>query len=224
MHTINLRSENDELALKKLSQKPLIHPSSTVINSRFGDYTEVEANSFCNEISLGNYSYLSTSVRTIWCDIGNFTSIASHCVINPGNHPYQRVTQSHCTYRRKMYGFSETDDDAFFQWRKSQKAIIGHDVWLGHGAMIMPGAVVSTGAVVAAGAVVVKGRKVNPYEIVAGVPAKPVKMRFPVEVVDQLLEIGYWHWSREKLEQAFEDFNNVNAFVEKYRTSGRRSG
>lgn len=216
MHTIYQVSENNELVEKKLSRTPLIHPSSTVISSRFGDYTEVEANCFCNEIVLNDYSYLSTSVRALFCDIGKFTSIASHCVINPGNHPCHRVTQSHCTYRRKQYGFDETDDQDFFEWRKSQKVVIGHDVWLGHGVYVMPGAVISTGAVIAAGSVVTKTRPIGPYEIATGSPAKPVKKRFPDETIARLLDIRYWDWSREKLEQAFHDFNDMERFLKTY--------
>jgi acetyltransferase-like isoleucine patch superfamily enzyme len=46
--------------------------------------------------------------------------------------------------------------------------------------MVMAGVMIGTGAVVGAGAVVT--RDVKPYEVVAGVPAKPVRMRFPAEV------------------------------------------
>jgi phosphonate metabolism protein (transferase hexapeptide repeat family) len=176
----------------------------------------VEAGCFCNEITLGDYSYLSTSVRAIWCKIGKFSSIASHCVINPGNHPYQRVTQSHCTYRCRQYGFADQDDEAFFEWRRQDAVTIGHDVWLGHGVYVMPGATIADGAVVAAGSVVTRNRPVGPYEIAAGSPAKPVKKRFPERIIDRLLEIRFWDWPREKLEQRFKDLYDVTAFVEKY--------
>ncbi len=216
MHDITHLAANNELTEKKLFPHPLIHESSTVIRSRFGEYTEVEAGCFCNEISLGDYSYLSTSVRAIWCDIGKFSSIASHCVINPGNHPYQRVTQSHCTYRCRQYGFADQDDDAFFAWRKQDAVTIGHDVWLGHGVYVMPGAVIADGAVVAAGSVVTRTHPVGPYEIAAGSPAKPVKKRFPDEIIDRLLEIRFWDWPRQKLEQGFKDLYDVEAFIKKY--------
>lgn len=216
MHTIYQVSDNNELVEKQLSRTPLIHSSSTVISSLFGDFTEVEAHCFCNEIALGDYSYLSTSVRALYCEIGKFTSIASHCVINPGNHPYHRVTQSHCTYRRKQYGFGDTDDADFFEWRKSQKVIIGHDVWLGHGVYVMPGAVIATGAVIAAGSVVTAKHPVGPYEIAAGSPAKAVKKRFSDEIIERLLDIRFWDWNREKMEKAFHDFSDVKTFLQKY--------
>lgn len=216
MHDITHLAANNELKQKKLFSRPLIHESSTVINSRFGEYTEIEAGCFCNEITLEDYSYLSSCVRAIWCDIGRFSSIASHCVINPGNHPYQRVTQSHCTYRCRQYGFADQDDDAFFEWRRQDAVTIGHDVWLGHGVYVMPGAKIATGAVVAAGSVVTRNRPVGPYEIAAGSPAKPVKKRFSDRTIDRLLEIRFWDWPREKLEQGFRDLYDVEAFIEKY--------
>jgi phosphonate metabolism protein (transferase hexapeptide repeat family) len=216
MRNITHLTANNELADKKLSPQPLIHESATVLRSRFGEYTEVAAGCFCNEIFLGDYSYLSSSVRAIWCDIGKFSSIASHCVINPGNHPYQRVTQSHCTYRCRQYGFADQDDEAFFEWRRQDAVTIGHDVWLGHGVYVMPGAAIADGAVVAAGSVVTRNRPVGPYEIAAGSPAKPVKKRFSDRIIDRLLEIRFWDWPREKLEQGFRDLYNVDAFIEKY--------
>lgn len=216
MHDITHLAANNELKQKKLFSRPLIHESSTVINSRFGEYTEIAAGCFCNEITLEDYSYLSSCVRAIWCDIGRFSSIASHCVINPGNHPYQRVTQSHCTYRCRQYGFADQDDDAFFEWRRQDAVTIGHDVWLGHGVYVMPGAKIATGAVVAAGSVVTRNRPVGPYEIAAGSPAKPVKKRFSDRTIDRLLEIRFWDWPREKLEQGFRDLYDVEAFIEKY--------
>ena len=52
---------------------------------------------------------------------------------------------------------------------------IGSDVWIGAGAIILPGSTIGDGAVVGAGAVV-SGR-VEPYSVVAGVPAREIKKR-----------------------------------------------
>ncbi|GAB1858090.1 hypothetical protein MHTCC0001_29270 [Flavobacteriaceae bacterium MHTCC 0001] len=48
-------------------------------------------------------------------------------------------------------------------------------VWVGTAAMIMPGVSIGKGAVVAAGAIVTKD--VEPYHVVAGIPAKFIKER-----------------------------------------------
>lgn len=218
MQTVHHPGPHNEESERPLGTKPLIHPSATVLNSRMGEYTEVDAQCFCKEISLGDYSYLSSSVRAIWCDIGKFSSIASHCVINPGNHPYTRVTQSHCTYRRRQYGLASADDAGFFEWRKKEAVHIGHDVWMGHGVYVMPGARIGIGAVVAAGSVVTKKHPVEPYTIAAGAPAKSVKRRFSKTICEKLLEIAFWDWEREEIKAALEDFNHVESFIEKYGT------
>jgi maltose O-acetyltransferase len=53
--------------------------------------------------------------------------------------------------------------------------IIGNRVWIGYRAIILPGVSIGEGAVIAAGAVV--SRNVEPFSIVAGVPAKTVGVR-----------------------------------------------
>jgi maltose O-acetyltransferase len=52
---------------------------------------------------------------------------------------------------------------------------IGNHVWIGSRATILPGVTVGEGAVVAAGAVVTGN--VEPYTVVAGVPARPIGTR-----------------------------------------------
>ena len=57
-----------------------------------------------------------------------------------------------------------------------KKAVtIGSDVWIGANATILPGVSIGDGAVVAAGSVV--SRDVESYTVVAGVPAKVVRVR-----------------------------------------------
>ena len=53
--------------------------------------------------------------------------------------------------------------------------VIGDDVWIGQRAMIMPGVKIGSHSVVGAGAVVTKD--VPEWAVVAGVPAKVVRMR-----------------------------------------------
>ena len=52
---------------------------------------------------------------------------------------------------------------------------IGSDVWIGTGAVITDGVNIGQGAVIASGAVVAKD--VEPYSIVAGVPARAIGER-----------------------------------------------
>lgn len=72
-----------------------------------------------------------------------------------------------------VIGF-ERSSSAAMQNNGKGPVIIGHDVWLGEGARIFSGVKIGHGAAVAAGAFVTKD--VPPYAIVAGSPARVVKM------------------------------------------------
>lgn len=52
---------------------------------------------------------------------------------------------------------------------------IGNDVWIGDRVTILPGVKIGTGSVLASGSVITKD--VEPYSVVAGVPAKIIKKR-----------------------------------------------
>jgi len=64
-------------------------------------------------------------------------------------------------------------------------------------AAILPGVTIGDGAIVAAKSVVTKD--VPAYAIVAGNPARVVKMRFPAATVERLLAIAWWNWPLDKV-------------------------
>lgn len=200
----------------KLGLQPLIHASAEVSRSTLGRYTEIGERTSFVESTLGDYSYIVNDGDVIYTRIGKFCSIAAMVRINPGNHPMQRATQAHFTYRASAYFEGEEDEASFFDWRRSQPVTIGHDVWIGHGAIIMPGRSIGTGAVIAGGAVVT--HDVAPYTIVAGVPAKPIKRRFPENIAARLMALSWWDWDHEKLHQALPDFRKlpVEEFLQRY--------
>lgn len=202
--------------MKALGLEPLIHPSADVRASKLGAYTEIGARTSFVESELGDYSYVVNDSEVIYGTIGKFCSIASNVRVNPGNHPMQRASQAHFTYRSAMYFPDEADEDAFFDWRRQHRVTIGHDVWIGHGAIVLPGRTIGTGAVVAAGAVVTKD--VPEYVIVAGNPARLLRRRFDEAVASRLSSLGWWDWEHERLRAALPDFRAlaIEAFVEKY--------
>lgn len=204
------------MAGKSLSTEPTVDPSAKLQDVTLGAYCEVGARTILQEVTMGDYSYVVNDSQITYTTIGKFCSIAAMTRINPGNHPMQRATQAHFTYRASAYFPGEPDDAEFFAWRREHHVQIGHDVWIGHGAIVLPGRNIGTGAVVAAGAIVTKD--VPAYTVVAGNPARPIKRRFPREVEQRLLDLAWWDWNHEALRAALPDFRKLEiaAFLDKY--------
>ena len=202
--------------MRRLGLNPFISDSAQVRNCTLGAYVEVGARAQLLEVSMGDYSYVVNDSDIAYANIGKFCSIASHVRINPGDHPMERVSQSHFTYRASAYFEDATDEAALFARRRSKLVTIGHDVWIGHGAIILSGRTIGTGAVIGAGAVVTKD--VPDYSIVVGNPARVLRMRFSDTEIAALQNLRWWDWSHTKLEAALDDFQSlsVEAFCEYY--------
>jgi phosphonate metabolism protein (transferase hexapeptide repeat family) len=201
---------------KQLSPKPLIDLSADVRDSTLGAYTEVGARTKLLEVTFGDYSYIASDSDIAYASIGKFCSIAAMTRINPGNHPMQRASQAHFTYRANMYFPGEADEPEFFAWRRSHPVAIGHDVWIGHGAIVLPGRSIGIGAVIAAGSIVTKD--VPDYAIVAGNPARVVRRRFTDNVTRRLRRLAWWDWPHDNLRRALVDFRQlpIEAFLDKH--------
>lgn len=202
--------------MSKLSLRPSIHQTANVVASQLGAYTEVGARTSMLESSMGDYSYIVNDGEVAYTIIGKFCSIAAHVRINPGNHPMQRASQAHFTYRASAYWPGEDDEASFFDWRRSTPVTLGHDVWIGHGVVILPGCGIGTGAVVGAGAIVT--RDVPPYTIAVGNPARVVKRRFDEDTAARLEELAWWDWDHERLRRALPDFRtlSIECFLDKH--------
>lgn len=164
---------------------------------------------------IGEYSYGYPKILHWGEDanlmIGKFCSIADNVTIFlGGNHRVDWVS---------TYPFNILNDEfpaaINITGHPSTKGnvIIGNDVWIGQGSTIMSGVKVGDGAVIGACSVVTKD--VNPYEIVAGNPAKVVKKRFDDAIISQLIEIAWWNWPIAKinLEVGFLCNNDIENFI-----------
>ena len=199
-----------------LSEEPLIHPGCEVKNSTLGRYTEIGQGSLVLNSTFGDYSYCARYADIANAEIGKFANIASFARLGPTDHPMDRASLHHFLYRTADYWEDAEDDAAFFAHRASRRLTIGHDTWIGAGAMIKPEVTIGHGAVVAAGALVTKD--VEPYTIVAGTPAKVLRLRQPAEIAERLLALAWWDWPHDELRGALEDFRHLEAeaFLKKY--------
>ncbi|MCG8520092.1 MAG: CatB-related O-acetyltransferase [Pseudomonadales bacterium] len=135
--------------------------------------------------------YSLKSWKPLWpidqLHIGDYVCIGAEAVIlMGGNH-------THRTDWFSLYPFSESICESYVG---KGDTVIGDGVWIGMRAMIMPGITIGEGAVIASGAIVTKD--VEPYVIVAGNPAAPVRSRFPKDTVKKLLRLSVYEWPEEK--------------------------
>jgi phosphonate metabolism protein (transferase hexapeptide repeat family) len=202
--------------MTRLSDTPFIHPTAQVTDSTLGRYTEIGEGCHIAHTTMGDYSYCVEGTQIAYAAIGKFANIAAHVRIYASNHPMQRASLHHFTYRSSWYFDGEQDDAEFFEWRAEHGIEIGHDTWIGHGAVVMPGVKIGHGAIIGSNAVVTKD--VADFAIAVGVPAKPIRQRFPEPIADRLMALGWWDWSHDKLHAALPDFRalGIEAFLEKY--------
>lgn len=206
------RTEN--LVLK--DPEPRIHPTAELKACKLGRYASIGERVVLREVNVGDFSYFERHAEAIYTTIGKFCSIAANSRINALEHPIERITQHKLSYRPNEY-FRWLGVDAAFRERRQAKAVnIGHDVWIGHGAVIMPGISIGNGAIVGANAVVTKD--VPAYTIVTGVPAKPLRRRFPAEIAARIERLAWWDWSPEKLAKAVPDMQAlpIEAFLDRW--------
>lgn len=109
---------------------------------------------------------------------GHHCSIGKHCFLSHnvkmGN--YVVVGPEVCFYTSN-HKFSDLTTPIYNQGLTEKKPIkIGNDVWIGRRVILLPGCEIPDGCVIGAGSIVT-GRKFPPYSVIAGNPARVIKMR-----------------------------------------------
>jgi phosphonate metabolism protein (transferase hexapeptide repeat family) len=195
---------------RTLGPEPTLHEPVSITESELGVWTEVRGHTRLHESEIGDYTYLMERVQLDYATVGKFGNVAAAARLGPTNHPIDRPSAHHFTYRAAMYDLG-ADDDSVFEWRADQPVTVGHDVWIGHGAIVLPGVTIGNGAVVGAGAVVADD--VDPYTVVAGVPAEPIRRRFSPDVAERIEATEWWHWDHETLAERIEAFRDIESFL-----------
>ena len=201
---------------KLQEHEPLIHADVELTEVTFGRFCEIGKGSRLGHVDMDDYSYCDRYADIANADIGKFANIAAFVRIGATDHPMERASLHHFLYRSQDYWDDAQRDESFFAHRHARRATIGHDTWLGHNVQVKPEVTIGHGAIVASGAVVTKD--VPPYMIVAGIPAVPMRERFPARVADRLMALAWWDWDHARLRAALMDFRSqsVEAFLEKY--------
>ncbi len=151
--------------------------NSTLLRRYFGKFYNIEAGLYSYGCFNHDFNFGGKCVR-----VGRYCSIASDVHFFGANHPQNCLSTSAVFYNPAI-GYDVTDVER-------NTLIIEDDVWIGHGVKITSSCKrIGRGSIIAAGSIVTKN--VNPYEIVAGNPAKLIKKRFD-ETKINMLEKSYW--------------------------------
>lgn len=212
-----MRGGNRKTAMPRLSPtEPFVHPDCEIHHSTFGAWVEIGRGSRLVNSHFEDYAYCDRFADIANTTVGRFSNIAAQTRIGPTDHPFTHAAQHHFLYRSSYYWDDISDDAAFFAARAARRTVLGADCWIGHGVIIKPEVTFGIGAIAASGAVVTKN--VDPFMIVAGVPAVPVRARFSPSVIDRLLALAWWDWSHDRLRGALEDFRRLKAeeFLERH--------
>ncbi|WP_164471733.1 CatB-related O-acetyltransferase [Halosimplex salinum] len=127
--------------------------------------------------------------------IGNFCAIAPDVRCQAKDHVTNKAGLQTDFYRDLL--------DAELGYTADGPIRIGNDVWIGARSIVLSGVTIGDGAIVAGGSVVTND--VEPYSLVAGVPAEHKRWRFPERIREELLDIEWWTWSDERI-RANEEF------------------
>lgn len=146
--------------------------------------------------------------------IGKFCSIAcgARFIFTSANHTMGSLS----TYPFPLF-FEEWDSsvsEVSSAWDNKGDIVIGNDVWIGYEAVILSGVHIGNGAIIGTRAVVTKD--VEPYTIVGGVPAKPIRKRFNPETILTLESLQWWDLPHQQIKQLLPAIKSgdVNALAD----------
>lgn len=169
--------------------KKAVHRLFRCVSLKPGIYGKIgKHNRFCRPVfiheltTIGNYNYFGPYTHALNATVGNYCSISTCVKLGLANHDLNCVS-TNTKIAGGKHGVTEFNE-------LIEPTVIGNDVWIGANAIVLQGVHIGNGAVIGAGAVVVKD--VEPYSIVAGVPAKEIRKRFSSDSIKLLMESDWW--------------------------------
>ena len=179
-------------------EAPLFIGNSQIETGRIGAFTFINLRSVHHE---------TTNCAIECSSIGRFCMFAHSINIGFASHPTGFIS-NHLVFRYDSktsyaHDFMEIKNDPseeimrkkYIENSRRPLPTIGNDVWIGYG--VLNGVSVGDGAVIAAGSVVTKD--VLPYSVVAGNPAKIVKMRHSDKDIELLMRLKWWEYGADVL-------------------------
>lgn len=185
-----------EITRSQVGERSLVGEYAIVVDSIVGSRVSINRRNYVlrSRVADNTYTGIGTMLRS--CTIGRFCSLSWNVSIGGGDHDYERLTTSPLWRFRMMdqeFGSDHSENvDLQKRFEDQPGCEIHDDVWIGTNAVILRDVTVGAGSVIGAGAVVT--RNVDPYTIVAGVPARPLRQRFNDKIIEDLLRLRWWDW------------------------------
>jgi len=167
-----------DVALKALSGRRISVGKNSIIDeySKIGAYT-----------GIGKDCYITKT------NIGRYVAIGPHVKIGLGEHITDNVALSGLLYpKTNLY-------DVYTR----KECVIGHDVWLGTDVIVCRGVRIGNGAIIGANSVVTKD--IPNYAIAVGCPAKVIRYRFSAEIIDKIVQSGWWNMELDEARKIISD-------------------
>lgn len=185
----------------------------SILDSKIDKTARVGHRSNIISTKIGRFSYCGNNNSISHTEIGSFCSIASYCAIGGAAHPIDSVSTSPIFYEKKnIFHLFFGKKDKYITPNTTK---IGNDVWIGEACFVKEGVKIGDGAVVGAHSVVT--RDVPSYSVVGGTPARIIKYRFDQNIIEELKELCWWEWDKEKLEEYGQLFDNPSRLIEEIR-------
>lgn len=183
---------NAEIKDSVIGDHVSIGDDTVIRKCKFENNISINRRNYINDSVIGCYTYTSANTIINFSRIGRFCSIARNVDIGGFDHDFCNVTTM------PLFRFAQMKaggDRLVMQPRYDDLCEIGHDVWIAAGVNILHKAKIGDGAVIGAGSVVTKD--VPPYAIVAGIPAKIIRLRFKEKFISDLQVIQWWNWPQD---------------------------
>ncbi len=160
----------------------------------------IERHTRIRESHIGRYTYIGEGSTLLAAHVGRFCSSAWGVTLGASAHHLDRATTHTFPWLPIDGGFVDRPGISV------EPLHVGHDVWIGCNAVVLSGLTVGHGAVIAAGAVVTSD--VSAYAVVAGVPAKTVRLRYSEQLASRLSALLWWEWPDEVLRRNVKLFQS----------------
>ena len=171
-------------------------------------------------LELGDHSYIhggkisNPSGALTHLTIGKFCSIATDVTVIGYDHHSEWITMfpflddGHRANWPGTEGIPYPQAPQFGSNKSRGNIAIGHDVWIGYGVKLFKGVTIGNGAVIGACSLV--NKSVEPYTIVAGIPARPIRKRFSDEEIAILEKIQWWNLPVELINRYLPQLCSAN--------------